>query len=891
MSRNIDLDKILDQAVDEIRDSGMPAAAETAALDRVWQRVRQEAESVASQSPENHSIRDCGDFQALIPAYTQGALNDAKKLLFEDHISECLPCRKSLKRARSSGRAIPAAAPAAPGWVSRIGWQAAAAAVVFLAVVGLSFNSEVLKIRAGGLVQIETIDGELLRVTDHGSMPVSAGEQFKLTRGESLRTTKGSRAMIRLADQSGMEMKERSQVAVLDESYFWDRADKDAVLELERGAVIIEASEQGSGNLFVETADSKVAVTGTVFSVNHGIKGTRVSVIEGEVHVDHNRNQDILLAGEQATTQPGLEKVDVATEIAWSQNLEKHLRLMREMTDLGRELDRVLNPERRYSTRLLDLTPDNTVVYIGIPNVSSAVAEAHGILLQKIDSSPVLREWWDANVVPDDGERQIEAMIQKITGYGEHLGDEIVVTLQMGEAEVQPPLVLAELSRPAATFKLFLEGELEDLRKSTGARDAFAVLEGERPDTSGIDADMFLWLHDDLLVAGERDAILRFAADTLTGRQATTSGLRDQLRDRYRGGVEWVVGVDMQTIIGQSAGTPGEHGELEQLERLGLLDMTYLVGERTTRGDHTDNRVVLSFGQARRGVAAWLDEPAPMGSLDFISPDASAAAAFVMQEPAAMVDDLFETLTSMNEDFRDDLARFEQENSISIRDDIAAALGGEFAFALDGPVLPTPSWKVVIEVYNPEQLQQTLGWAVGQVNTLATEAGKKGLAMHEQELGGRVFYQIESLDVGISAYYTFVDGYFLAGPSTAVLQRALQVRDSGATLPTSPNFTSLLSVDHRVNFSGVVYQNLGGLLEPLAQLSGAARNLSPDATRMANEIARNSRPSLTMVYGAPNEITFTYTHEGGFLTSGLSNFLSFKSLTGMRELVEQATKQ
>ena len=50
----------------------------------------------------------------------------------------------------------------------------------------------------------------------------------------------------------------------------------------------------------------------------------------------------------------------------------------------------------------------------------------------------------------------------------------------------------------------------------------------------------------------------------------------------------------------------------------------------------------------------------------------------------------------------------EAKLQIDIRDDLAANLGGEFLISLDGPVLPTPSWKAVIEVRNPDQLEQTL---------------------------------------------------------------------------------------------------------------------------------------------------------------------------------------
>ena len=82
MNRNdFDLDKLIDQAVDEIREDGLSPGAEASARDRVWDAVRSEAERSASASPDQQQIQNCEDFQALVPAYLQGALSDARKML------------------------------------------------------------------------------------------------------------------------------------------------------------------------------------------------------------------------------------------------------------------------------------------------------------------------------------------------------------------------------------------------------------------------------------------------------------------------------------------------------------------------------------------------------------------------------------------------------------------------------------------------------------------------------------------------------------------------------------------------------------------------------------------------------------------------------------------
>ena len=184
-----------------------------------------------------------------------------------------------------------------------------------------------------------------------------------------------------------------------------------------------------------------------------------------------------------------------------------------------------------------------------------------------------------------------------------------------------------------------------------------------------------------------------------------------------------------------------------------------------------------------------------MGALEFISSDAYFAGGFVMKEPASVVQELFEYVADEDSDFERSLAEFESEHDIDIREDIASALGGEFAFALDGPVLPNPSWKLVVEVYDPARLQATLEWAAGRLNQLLQDEGREGFRTAQQESGGRVFHEIESLDTGLSVHYMFVDGYMVASASRALLERSLQIRDAGASLTRSPRFTSLMPRD------------------------------------------------------------------------------------------------
>jgi ferric-dicitrate binding protein FerR (iron transport regulator) len=112
-------------------------------------------------------------------------------------------------------------------------------------------------------------------------------------------------------------------------------------------------------------------VTGTVF-VNSGTKGSRVSVLHGQVVVDHSGEKKVLGAGEQMATHQSIAQVPVRDEISWSRDAGRYAKLLQESARVGASIDSaVAMPEVRYSTRLLDLMPAGTILYAGIPNIAA----------------------------------------------------------------------------------------------------------------------------------------------------------------------------------------------------------------------------------------------------------------------------------------------------------------------------------------------------------------------------------------------------------------------------------------------------------------------------------------------------------------------------------------
>lgn len=866
-----DLDAMLEGTVAEIRDDLPDAQTFAEAADRGWKRLSAQLEAEGPTTLAEHEpIRGCDDVRTLIPAHVAGELSDARALLVEDHTRECLPCRRALIAARE-GRLTEATAAPDTGWgagqtattegTEKAGstpgrfsgrWMLAAAAAVVLGLgVAILAAMGVLPFGPGadlGLVAtVESIDGDLYLVSDDGNRPLSAGDQ--IARSQEVRTARGSGAIIRLADGSRVELADRTEMAVRTGALV-NRGD--TTLDLSQGRVIVEAAKRSRGHLFVDTEDCRVAVTGTIFAVNHGTKGSRVSVIEGAVRVEQGRREDLLHPGDQVTTRATLTAVPLSEELSWSQDLDRYLALLTELNALHEEIrNRVDSPLPRTSTALLDLAPAGTTIYAAVPNVAESMSEAHQIFTERLESSPVLREALEGSGSAAHQE-ELDRLIARIRDYGSYLGDEVAFAVVGPPDDGMGAAAYAEVLDPAA-FRAFLEQEIE--RLATDAPEAKIVLvddPGTLPAEGSRDA-LYVWLADGHVVASIGPNGLAPMAAAIAG-TATFAGteLHALLSDAYRDGVEWVFAMDLASMIDRA-----EMGE----EGFGFEDARHLLVQWSESGDRPNGRAVLAFDGPRHGVVSWLAEPAPMGSLELVTADAAAAAAFVVRDPLELVDELMAMLLRRDPDALAELERIEAEQGFDLRQDLAAPLGGEFAFALDGPLAPKPSFKAVVEVYDPARLQQTLGWAVDRLNQeRAEEGGEGGFALTAQEVGGRTVWALSTPAAGLAVYYTFVDSYLVATPSTALLDTAIRARQTGANLLASRQFRELLPADGYANFSAVVYQDLGSRLGPLAEALAAAqqdgRELTADERATLDEAGKLRPPSLGYAYGLEDRLVF-----------------------------------
>jgi hypothetical protein len=268
---------------------------------------------------------------------------------------------------------------------------------------------------------------------------------------------------------------------------------------------------------------------------------------------------------------------------------------------------------------------------------------------------------------------------------------------------------------------------------------------------------------------------------------------------------------------------------------------------------------LLSFIEDRKGIAAWLDEPAPMGSLQFVSPQSSGLVSAVFRDPEDMLSDL---QPMFGAEFNQGLADFREQTGLDLIADVAAPLGGEFTLALDGPILPTPSWKLILEVYDQARLEQSIESLVQTANEMIAERlaahpdpDVTSLQLsHSSGPEGQVSV-ISSGGLPFEIHHAFADGYLVITPSRALLESALQGRRLGNSITNSAKFNALLPQDGDPHLSILGYQDFGAafgnVLQTLGGLAGADQ-LQLDGLATACLLhARASDRSIELAVEAP----------------------------------------
>jgi hypothetical protein len=837
---------LLKDAIDSIRASQPDPELVRESEARLW--ARDGAASVVPGAVSG-SIHGCSDVRAMLDDYRNHKLAVPRALLVEAHLHECVTCSRYFEHAAAPiawQSAKPLAATRALPWKL----YAVAATILIAIGAGVLFNQSELILRPPGpRATVEAFDGGLYRVSANGEQAVRPGDQF--AEGETIRTINGGHAFLRLVDGSRVEANERAEFSV-------SQGRKDTTIHLERGNILVQAAKRTSGHLYVVSKDCRVAVTGTIFSVSSGIRDSRVAVIEGAVRVAYSGEEQTLHPGQGLSTANGAEAVSVRREISWSRDVDHYLQQLAQLSSLEKKLATIPMPGLRYSSRLLRFVPRNTVLYASSPNYGDALKQADQLLHDQLQTSETLRTWWEE--VNGHSHPSLEEMIQKFQTLSQYLGEEAVVAaVQQGEH--CQPLIVAEVQRPG--LREYLESEAAEAGKNSHGEAALEVLDASELDGvvagPGTRTQLFAVVLPEYVVISSDPALIRgvvrgIESHSESGFAETEYG--QLLANLYGKGVGLLFTADIATLQvyehERAYRERGRHPHGEPaLASSGFGDLKYLIAQSKDVNSTPENSAAMVFNGPRHGIASWLAPPAPMGALDFVSPQASAVVSVVAKKPEEMFDDIVSMGRAENRNFESDFGKLESWLKFNLRDDFARTLGGEATLALDGPLVPTPAWKLIVEVNDSGRLENSLRTGVDDINNEAAQKNQPGVDYEESQFDGRTYYHVrcrkpESLE---EFYYTFADGYMIVGPSRAVLIQAIATHNRGNALARSSQFLALLPQNSQANVSALYYQNLAPLMDSVS-------GLTPGQLESLREIAANTKPSVVVAYGEESQIEF-----------------------------------
>jgi len=470
-------------------------------------------------------------------------------------------------------------------------------------------------------------------------------------------------------------------------------------------------------------------------------------------------------------------------EAAWAQSLQQDPKLL---TAFGQLLEKlrlgVQFPAARNQSHLLPLLPKSTVVYAAFPNYGEASHQALTVFQDELRHNDALRAWWQRGDLAANGPK-IEDALEKFYALSQFLGDEIVVSASTEGRQGPSPLILAEVRKPG------LNDFLRQISKSPADKSqppfrVFDVQELAAAKNTFPPQEPVVLVRPDLVVATLDFAQLRLHNAMLDAKREefTSTPFGQRVAHIYAGGATIVGALDLQNIL-KEAPRGTDQNQL-MFQRTGFADMKYLIWDHKTTAAHSASEMELSFTGPRHGVAAWLAKPGPLGSLDFVSPQAVLVSALRLSDPAQIFDDIKDLSTASNPKAFASVTQMETALKLSLKEDLLRQLTGEIAFEVDSIKQPDPVWKLILQVNDPDRLQITL-------NKLLTLAPVKP---HQTEDEGVIYHTLQvpagpkPREIG----YAFVDGYLIVASSRETLTEAVRLHRSGESLAKSEKFLTAL---------------------------------------------------------------------------------------------------
>lgn len=526
-------------------------------------------------------------------------------------------------------------------------------------------------------------------------------------------------------------------------------------------------------------------------------------------------------------------------EMPWTQDLKKYPQLQTELEQLMGKLQKnVQAPAPRGQSRLLPLLPESTVFYAAFPNYGDASHQALAIFQQELQQSPVLRDWWQHGELAAAGPK-VEDSLEKFYQLSQYLGNEIVVSAASEGRQGPSLLILAEVRKPG--LKEFLQQMMNDLASNSKPPMRVLDLQELAATKDGLPTqEPVVLVRPDFVTLSLDVAALRTFSARLerNERPFVSIPFGQRLVQGYEGSAEVLVAADLQEILKQIP--PGTDPSHKMFQRSGFADLKYLVWEHKSAAGQTTSEAELSFTGPRHAVASWLAAPAPLGSLDFVSPKAILASTVRLKNLGEIFDDVQDLATASNPAAFAMLAQMQKGMGLSLKDDLLSQLGGEITVELDSVNPPNPVWKAIFRVDDADRLQATLNKLLATAPVMAQQYEEGGVTYHS--------LRIPSPQKAVEVGYAFVDGYLILASSHDALVEAVRLHRSGESLAKSKKFLDSLPPGHSSEASALLYE------DPMAMMALRMRRASPEIADSLSQMHVETTPSVICAYGEPSAI-------------------------------------
>jgi len=344
---------------------------------------------------------------------------------------------------------------------------------------------------------------------------------------------------------------------------------------------------------------------------------------------------------------------------------------------------------------------------------------------------------------------------------------------------------------------------------------------------------------DDLMVVSNSASNLAWALGHLG--QGAGSPFAAAIGERYRRGVGWLVGIDAAPVI-----VMAKDDDAPPVELAAMVGLKYLFLEQRAPAGAEENEVTLVFPGQRQGMASWLADSGSGGAAEYLPADALVAGYASTREPWQLFQEFSALMTKENETFAGDLAQANEKLGAGFVDNLAAAMGTEAAFALNGFSVDGPTWVMAALANDSSVIDNSLKKLVETFNAeLAPDEQDKRIVFGQENANGRVWTTMKPASLPFGVTWTYDQGYMVAASDRASAERAIATRNGGSQLVWSSAFLGQLPSSAGMHPAAFAWLNTKGALGIFSALAP-----NPALTRLLAE----RDPVLVVFDGKAEEI-------------------------------------